>query len=359
MTEIIHKGTEHFGAVMVVNFDKNTGVLPNPQKTEMLWTKTPEVWVCIKNEFEKYIDVLKTKRDGEYRYRKKMLETLDRITEEMKYSARRLLEEKQAAAAAAAAAAASDDDGDGDDMSSSGNMAKRRRLHGTSRNGGGGGNSNGEGPLRGILRLPPKESGDQGGDTYHQTVKVPISLMEVRAKVKENMYRKGKELAQFQADVELVFRNAIQWHSERWIPDTDESSLDPNDCTEDDIKAAGAKAFITNEKHGAYTLAAILKEEKIPTQFLKNTLIQNQEDHKKLKDKDSEFNWGTSLLMPHRQDVAAVRLALKLEAFAIDSIQSIVPEMEEDFRKLKRVRNPRPSPSHPHPTSSTLAFFFF
>ena len=43
----------------------HVAVLPNPQKTEMLWTKTPEVWVTIKNEFEKFVDLQKEKRDGQ------------------------------------------------------------------------------------------------------------------------------------------------------------------------------------------------------------------------------------------------------------------------------------------------------
>ena len=193
-------------------------------------------------------------------------------------------------------------------------------------------------PLRGVLRLPPKEAGGDGGDHYHQKVKHPISFAEIRTKVERNLYKKGTELQLFKADVEQVFNNAVRWHSARWIPDTDDDTLDPNDCpTEADIEAAGAKPFVTSAEHGAFTLPQIFEKEKIPKEFMKNTLKQNK-DIPGFKDLGSQFNWGTSLLMPHRQDVAAVNMAHVLKAKAIESIDGIGQEMADAAAHLKQLK---------------------
>ena len=50
-----------------------------------------------------------------------------------------------------------------------------------------------EGPLRGVLRLPPPES-DQAAETYRSAITAPISLAEVQAKVEANAYNRGHEL---------------------------------------------------------------------------------------------------------------------------------------------------------------------
>ena len=185
----------HFGAVMVVNFEKSSGVLPTPEKTAMQWAKNRDVWTSISNVFVNYVDAQKDARDAAQTYRKPFLKVLTDLEDELKMQCR--LAERDVPIT-----------GDSD-----------------------------EGPLRGILRLPP--SVDGGGTlTYVKTIQAPLSLAEIRTNIEQNRAYNivGQEVDDFSEDIKRVFSNAIRWHSKgRWIPDTDDNRLDPNDCTEQEM----------------------------------------------------------------------------------------------------------------------------
>ena len=167
-----------------------------------------------------------------------------------------------------------------------------------------------EGPLRGVLRLPPPEL-DVNSETYFKVISIDkaISFTEIRDAISKNGYQEGKEITQFTKQITRVFANAIRWHSRgRWVPDT-VGDLDPNACSEVDIEKARTRPFITasesetRDRRGSsvFTIEKILEYERIPSEFLEITFQENAKDYKNLTSATkTQLDYSTSILLPHR-----------------------------------------------------------
>eukprot|EP00035_Acanthoeca_spectabilis_P016438 m.334646 g.334646 ORF g.334646 m.334646 type:complete len:1251 (+) comp16529_c0_seq16:348-4100(+) len=282
---------DRFGAVLVVNLLKKHGFSACPEKISFRRDeKTDPFWVRLKSRFDSKIDSLMTLREKRRPERGLFRQVLTGIKGRL----------------------------------CSLNSAIRP-----------------QGPLRGVLFPVPDEECSEKNEDYNATVSEKIALSDVENKVDAGEYDRAdveQSVKAFRRDVELVFTNAIKWHSTgRWIPDTVDD-LDVNECTQEDIAAAQTKPFVTT-KH-IYTLRAIFKHRSVPVEF-KDVTISNQQHRnittaqfKRLWDpaKNKGFAEGTSILLPHRQDVQAVTQAKELMEFAAKSADDVVKEL----RKLKQ-----------------------
>eukprot|EP00035_Acanthoeca_spectabilis_P016441 m.334754 g.334754 ORF g.334754 m.334754 type:complete len:1093 (+) comp16529_c0_seq22:164-3442(+) len=195
-----------------------------------------------------------------------------------------------------------------------------------------------QGPLRGVLFPVIDEDSTDKIESYSKMIKHKIALSTIAEKVDNGDYDHSsprQSVANFRRDLDLVFDNAIKWHAKgRWIPDTVDD-LDVNDCSEQDIIDAGTKPFLTT--HTIYTLRSIFNDQKIPDEFM-DVVIANQGNHlispKEFKqlwdpaDPAAGFEVGTTILLPHRQDVKAVRQAKKLRKFAQTSCDDVLRELK-------------------------------
>jgi hypothetical protein len=277
---------------MIVNFEKSSGVLPTPAKTAFEWGKYRPVWSNIKNVFEKYVDAQKKLRNSKQKYRQPFLKTLVDLQDDLKaeiYNCKR--------GAKTAGFAGCDD------------------------------------PVRGILYLESPLASE-----YANEIADPLSFAEIRANVEANRAynTKGKEIEEFRAAITKVLKNAVRWHSKgKWIPDNENKDLDPNNCEawqlEPDITKF--KPYIVNQKDNVFTIRTILEFNRIPNSFQKQTLEQNA--IKGLNTIDDEVNWKTSVLLPHRLDVAAVKIARNLLKSADEILNKIDEKMEAQTKVQK------------------------
>lgn len=141
----------------------------------------------------------------------------------------------------------------------------------------------------------------------------------------------------------------IQWHSSaRFIPDSDLVGI--HDCSLDEIDRAVTEPFESCKE--AYTVEQMFEHLGIPLEFKAVTLQQNRGSHgyKNLEWAGAGLHYGTTILLPHKEDVKAVLLAKKLKQKAqkrVDSlISSIISEQEVKRRKAARPKRKR----HDHET---------
>eukprot|EP00041_Stephanoeca_diplocostata_P007561 m.107975 g.107975 ORF g.107975 m.107975 type:complete len:1136 (-) comp16938_c0_seq2:100-3507(-) len=291
---------DRFGTVMVVWLEKDVDVdrsfVAGPEKLDFQQkTQQEPFWNKVTHEFNEYIDEL-----GESKYpgRKECLQTVDQV--------KKLL--------------------DGWSESTSHEP---------------------QGPLRGILYLPEVEEETDHVATFRSFVKneqnhEPISLREITNKLKAMQYP-GRTVADkvrgFGNDLQQMCDDAIAWHSRgRWVPDTDDD-LDVNAFTAEDIMGVTVKPFVTpseaEEKvkgikacKPLFNIPGILKHLDIPPEFLDIVIEQNR-DAPGFKDvtasncKTLELDYGTTLLVPHRDDVKAVTFAKRLRDACEKEVRSI------------------------------------
>jgi hypothetical protein len=287
----ISKG-DHFGAVMIIDFNKATGIHPYNNKINMHFEQNNEVWNSVKNIFEQYLDTRIQARDNVFPYRKPFAACIQRLEDIFK-----------------------------EEYGVDGNNQPR------------------QGPVRGILRIPTFETQDSSITTYTQFAskdgRAVLSFTEIKKKIANNKYADilSTAVQEFARDVERVLTCAINWHANgRFIPDTVDH-LDPNDCTAADIEAAQALTHTTPKsandttkgKH-LFTLEDIFEEKKIPKEFLGTTVQENKSSFPGLT-ATSEVAYNTSFLLPHRQDVAAVTFCNYLQ----QQLDINIAGMTEDF----------------------------
>jgi hypothetical protein len=182
---------------------------------------------------------------------------------------------------------------------------------------------------------------DSESTKYHEVIRDPMSLVELTAKVHDNGFTKGRELSEFSADLYKIFNNAITWHAGgRWIADTVDD-IDPNRCTAEELDAAQTRDFTTAATESdtsvpqIFTVAEILAELNIPTEFTAVTVEENRRSMPHLSSAtEVQLDWGTSLLLPHNKDVAAVKWAKKLLKRGQKTVANIEASLEKDRRAV-------------------------
>eukprot|EP00592_Proboscia_alata_P011384 CAMPEP_0194384844 /NCGR_PEP_ID=MMETSP0174-20130528/76518_1 /TAXON_ID=216777 /ORGANISM="Proboscia alata, Strain PI-D3" /LENGTH=1114 /DNA_ID=CAMNT_0039172387 /DNA_START=69 /DNA_END=3413 /DNA_ORIENTATION=- len=270
---------EHFSSVLVVNLLKKHGFEPTPEKLEFNFNdaKKEQFWEGVKGKIEDYADQQASVRDEKFPLRPLFLNFIK-------------------------------------------DLKIRLRDHGIM-------DLSGECALRGVLYTPDREDTCSDRETYHEFIKDPISLRDVELKAKfegncskvtaSNACYKGDTMAKiraFKEDLMQIFKNSINWESKgRFIADTVDD-MDINDVGLEDIHAATTKFFVcpSSGTKGPFTIKGILKKLDIPKVFRKAMLEANQIGYPGLEDFDTELQHSTTVLVPHRQSVAAVKFAKEL-----------------------------------------------
>jgi len=282
---------EHFSAVLVVNLLKKNGFEPTPEKLEFIFSdpQKERFWLAMKGAIEEYADMQASVRDEHFPLRPLFLDCIR-------------------------------------------DLKIRLRDYG--------GASSEEGPLRGVLYTPGREDTTAEHETYHACIRFPISLQDVELKAKAEGGGASKysgdiesKIRAFKKDIFRVFMKSIKWESEgRFIPDT-EGELDINDCTVDDIEKARSKPFITaSSGRGAFTIKDIFEELSIPAEFANSTVEQNKEGYPSISDWETVLDYKTSILIPHRQSVAAVVFAKKLLKAMKERVDGFVDALSKNKR---------------------------
>jgi len=279
---------EHFSSVLVVDLKKQHGFEPTPEKLEFNFNdaKKERFWDAVKGKIEEYADKQASLRDEKFPLRPLFFNCIKDLKVRLR-----------------------DYEGDYSE----------------------------EGPLRGVLFIPGRESDSSDHETYHGFIKDPISLKDIERKIKQEgsarpIYvgdAEDKTLA-FKKDITKVLKNSIKWESEgRFIADTVED-LDINDVTAGDIDAATTQPFVcpSSGTKGPFTIKDMLKKLDIPDEFKKATFEANRSAYPEMKDWTTELNHSTTLLVPHRRSVAAVKFAKRL--------LTIVDEQVEGFPAIIR-----------------------
>ena len=119
------------------------------------------------------------------------------------------------------------------------------------------------------------------------------------------------------------------------VPDTDDD-VDVNDIRDDELINMNVKTFITptieeekdmGKEHCAplYTFEGILLYRRIPLEFL-HTVIEHNKEHRKnpTLNKETVLDYNTNIVMPHRDNVKAVKFALKLRRICGKEVSSIL-----------------------------------
>eukprot|EP00588_Corethron_pennatum_P023405 CAMPEP_0194330500 /NCGR_PEP_ID=MMETSP0171-20130528/52174_1 /TAXON_ID=218684 /ORGANISM="Corethron pennatum, Strain L29A3" /LENGTH=1191 /DNA_ID=CAMNT_0039091613 /DNA_START=218 /DNA_END=3793 /DNA_ORIENTATION=- len=288
---------EHFSTLLVVNLYKKDGFEPTPEKLEFNFNeaKKEQFWEAVKGKIEEYADRQASYRDEKFPLRPLFLSCIKDLKTRLRDYA---------------------------------------------------GEHSDEGPLRGVLCTPPREGPNDEQETYHEFIKTPISLSDVELKAKavertattKYVGTTTEKINAFKKDLTKIFKNSIKWESEgRFIPDTQED-IDINDVRCEDLEASTTKPFVcpSSGKKGPFNIKDIFKALNIPPEFSQVTVDENKRGYRGLTSWDTEFNYGTSVLVPHRQSVKAVKFAKKLLKITEDQVDSFVLILKSQEKAKKK-----------------------